>query len=744
MSWAPLDGVRIGALGSSRALRFASRTLASLGAEVTRLAPRGVDPPPLSDPLHGGASKREERLSEWLDEGVAVVATSAPDGAAVPELAASDLLLHDALVEPAAALAAGSRAVVSVSMGLDPRVPACGLTAAARASVAVAVGAPDREPLGLPFDLADYSTGLVAATAALAELALPAGGRGAASVDAVSVLATFAGVNGLVYEPYGIPWMRERRRASQCGGPYPYGFLRAEDGYVCAIGRSRSDWQRLLGAMGDPDWGHDERYSNLRRNGALYADELDELVERWTVRQTRAELLEVSRARGLALAPLRTAAEVLEDPDLAECGFLRRGAGPRPGAPVESRSEPPPGARDSGTVGRRPLEGLRVLDFGWVWSAPLVGAGLADLGADVVKVEHRGRPDNSRLRGRPEHGWIERDGGDSLESVPYFLNLNHGKRGIAVDMKDEGGAEIVRSLMREADIVIENLGEDMFRRLGVDYERAAPANPGLVWLSMPTRRCGSQDMRGYAPTISSFSGLESAVGYPGDLTGMMSFGLCDPVAGTWGLAVALAAWLERCRTGRGRLLRLGQLEGFLAILGEMLEQADREGETAPAGNTHPYFWPYGTFPTGDGRWLAVAALDASQRAALAEVVGGDPLDPQALEQRLRDHLMGRSAGEALAELRGRVAVEPCSGYREARADPELRDRGLLVEVDHPAAGAHLVYTQPWRREGAPLPVERPAPLLGEHVTEVLRDWLGVDQTEAERLARSPAMAAAVG
>jgi formyl-CoA transferase len=125
-------------------------------------------------------------------------------------------------------------------------------------------------------------------------------------------------------------------------------------------------------------------------------------------------------------------------------------------------------------------------------------------------------------------------------------------------------------------------------------------------------------------------------------------------------------------------------------------------------------------------------------------VGGDPLDPQALEQTLRDHLMGRSAGEALAELRGRVAVEPCSGYREARADPELRDRGLLVEVDHPAAGAHLVYTQPWRREGAPLPVERPAPLLGEHVTEVLRDWLGADQTEAERLARSPAMAAAVG
>jgi crotonobetainyl-CoA:carnitine CoA-transferase CaiB-like acyl-CoA transferase len=220
---------------------------------------------------------------------------------------------------------------------------------------------------------------------------------------------------------------------------------------------------------------------------------------------------------------------------------------------------------------------------------------------------------------------------------------------------------------------------------------------------------------------------------------MMSFGLCDPVAGTWGLAVALAAWLERCRTGRGRLLRLGQLEGFLAILGEMLEQADREGETPPAGNTHPYFWPYGTFPTADGRWLAVAALDDQQRTAIGEVVGADPLDAAALEQGLREHLLARSADQGLAELRGRVAVEPCSGYREARADPELRDRGMLVELDHQAAGAHLVYTQPWRREGAPLPVERPAPLLGEHAAEVLRDWLGIDQAEAERLARSPAV-----
>jgi crotonobetainyl-CoA:carnitine CoA-transferase CaiB-like acyl-CoA transferase len=239
---------------------------------------------------------------------------------------------------------------------------------------------------------------------------------------------------------------------------------------------------------------------------------------------------------------------------------------------------------------------------------------------------------------------------------------------------------------------------------------------------MATRRCGSE-MRGYAPTISSYSGLESAVGYPGDLTGMMTFGLCDPVAGTWGLLCVLAALRERERTGEGRLLRLGQLEGFLALLGEQLEQADREGDTPPSGNVHPYFSPYGVYPAADGEHVAVAAQDEAQRDALAGMLGVRRGTPEALERSLREFVGRRPAREVAAALGATVACEPVLSYPQTREEPGLRDSGLLAPVEHPLVGRHLVYTQPWRIDGARPPVRRPAPVLGAHTAEVASEWL---------------------
>lgn len=728
MSWRPLADVSVGVIGSGRALRFAGRTLAELGAGATRVAPPGHDPPPEHDPYQGGVSERELRLASWLDARVDVIPATNLDQAttlARGRFSGCDIVLHDVPLSriPHYHPAPG---VPHVTVGLRPEEDglACGLTAAGRAGVAMVIGAADREPLGLPFNLADYATGLVAAVAALQAVAE---GVQRVDTDVVSVLAAFAGVNGLVYEPYAIPWLRERRRASRCGGPYPYGFWRAADGYVCAIGRTRRDWDRLVEALGAPAWTHDERFRNLRRNGSEHADELDALIEPWTSVRTRAELLALAQRHGLAIAPVRTPEEVLRDPDLDACNFFGSACGaPQPGAPIAAVPHAQAARKARGSTATGSIHGARVLDFGWVWSAPLVSSALADMGADVVKVEHPSRPDNSRLRGRPRPGWLERDDADSLESVPYFLNLNHGKRSLAVNLKDRDEAHLARRLLLRADIVVENLGEATFRRLGLHYDQIASENEGLIWLSMVTSRCGSPGMRGYAPTISSYSGYESAIGYPGDLTGMMTFGLCDPVAGTWGMLAVLAAWRERERTGRGRLLRLGQLEGFLALLGEQFEQSDREGSAPPIGNVHEYFSPYGTFATSDNAYVAVAALNQPQRAALAKLLGVSPDPPAALEKHLRSFIGARGAEDVQEALSGVVACERVLTYAQVRTDPELRSQGLLVSVHHPLVGEHLVYSQPWRLDGARPPVSRAAPMLGEHTADVLREWLDMD------------------
>ena len=708
MSWRPLAGVDVLVLGSSRAARFAGRTLASLGAAVERIAPPGLDPPP-----GAAVGERERRLTTWLDAGVAV--TPVRDAAAAGRDGPSpDLVIHDAELTAPAGVPA-----IALSEALDPFEPSCGLTSAARAGVAAACGAPDREPVEPPFQIGTYSAGLVAAAAGLS--LLEAGLAGPLAVTTTEVLATFGGVNALVYEPYGIPWRRERRRAPQCGGPYPYGFLRATDGDVCLIGRTRRDWERIVQAAGSPDWARDERYADLRRNGADYAEELDELLERWTRRLTRGELLERAREYSLALAPVRTAPEVLADESLLRCGALESVEEVTvPGVPFVRVSP----AAAPAAAAEQPLAGARVLDLGWVWSAPMLAASLADLGADVVKVEHADALDNSRLRGRPEPGWVARPDADSIESVPYFLSVNHGKRSLALDLKHPDGSAVARDLLACTDIVVENLGEARFAALGLGYEAASEMNPGLVWLSLLTSLSGPADLRGYAPTISSYSGFESAVGYTDEVTGLMSFGICDPIGGTWGLLLALAALVERRRTGVGGLLRIGQLEAFLGLLGEQLEEAERTGEAPPRGNAHPYFAPYGVFLARDDRYVAVAARDDDERGGLDRLTGGAAL---------ADWIAGHDGADVVRRLRDVCACELVLDQAEVRADPELRARGLLAVVDHPVVGRHEVYTQAWRADGSAPAVERPAPALGADSRDVLREWLDLPDARIDEL-----------
>jgi len=195
-------------------------------------------------------------------------------------------------------------------------VELCDLHACALAGVSWVIGTMDREPLSLPFLLADYEAGVHAASAAVAALLGVRRGLPGQDVEiaVADVLAWYTGTNAMVYEPYGLPWARAGRRASGSGGPYPYGIFRCRDGYVCLIARSREDWERLVDGLGRPEWAASPRYQDQLAMGRDYPDELDALLAPILESLSRDELWELSQRYGFPMAPVATMREVLEDP----------------------------------------------------------------------------------------------------------------------------------------------------------------------------------------------------------------------------------------------------------------------------------------------------------------------------------------------------------------------------------------------------------------------------------------------
>jgi crotonobetainyl-CoA:carnitine CoA-transferase CaiB-like acyl-CoA transferase len=202
----------------------------------------------------------------------------------------------------------------------------CDLHACALAGVSWVIGEPNREPLSLPFLLADYQAGVHAAAAAVAGLLGVQRGSGGqeAEITTTDVLAWYTGTNAMVYEPYGLEWARAGRRASGSGGPYPYGLFRCRDGFVCLIARSRQDWDRLVDALGRPEWASLPRYQDQVAMGRDYPDEVDALLAPILEEMSKDELWNLSQRYGFPMAPVATMREVLEQDLLGRSDVVTR------------------------------------------------------------------------------------------------------------------------------------------------------------------------------------------------------------------------------------------------------------------------------------------------------------------------------------------------------------------------------------------------------------------------------------
>ncbi len=415
------------------------------------------------------------------------------------------------------------------------------------------------------------------------------------------------------------------------------------------------------------------------------------------------------------------------------------------------------------------LEGIRVIDFGWVWAGPLATSFLADLGAEVIKVESRARLDNVRLMGRAkfrdkailgvEPRQLE---GEDMELTPMYHNINRNKLCVALNLKHPAAVDIAKKLVAGSDIVLENFTPHVLKSAGLDYNSLREVKPDIIMISMTT---GGQDgaltnMRSYAPSLTSLSGLESTVGYgDGRVMGTLTFGLGDPNGAVHAVYAMLAALYHRKKTGQGQYIDMSQLEAMVSLLGEPLLDYQLNGRVmGPTGNRHPRMAPYGNYPAlceeGEDKWVSIAVKTEEEWLAFCRALGHQEwaqderfsgLQKRLHHRELLDRLVGewtskRTAHEATALLQeAGVAAAPVLGIEEQYEDPHLQARGLHARCRHPLFGEQTLFNVPWKLSRTPPSVRRPAPLLGQHNDQVLGDILGISGEEIKRLTEEGAV-----
>jgi len=644
-------------------------------------------------------------------------------------------------------------------------VPASALDAQAVSSTSWVLGEAGRAPLSVPPGVLECQAGahLAAACLAARQASRPAQGGQVVDIALADVLAAYVAVNCRFYIHHGMQWARAGRRASNSGGAYPFVILPCKDGDVCLSGRTRPEWERFVQAMGSPDWAKEPRYTKLRAMGQQYPAEVDALILPWLRERTKAEIASVAHEFQLTIAPLREFDEILATPQLAERGFLKAWSDggatlSGPGLPFHATA-----ARSSGPdfAGRflaamvpprpsagKPLAGLRVLDFGWVWSAPQMGSILAQLGAEVIKVEHGKRLDNARMSGT-----VIRDGqkveGDTTAMSPMFHQINKNKLGITLNTKLPEGVALARRLAAVSDVVLENMSVGSIDRAGLGYAELSALNPRLVMVAMTgAGQFGPlADMRTYAPAMSSFAGMESLVGYPGERpVGALNFAVGDPNAAVHGLVALFGALARRDATGSGCYVDLSQTEALLATLAPYMLQAQAEGrQPEPVGNAHHTIAPHGIYrAAGADRWVSLAAQDDAQWAALADMVGVDDerfstapgrIAARAeLDQLIEAWTAGQDRDALVVRLReAGIPAAPVQDIGEMWNDEQLTARGMKGSAELPGLGQEDLFRAPWLFSDFTPPQDGRGPLLGEHNGPVLKGLLGLTDAEFDGL-----------
>jgi crotonobetainyl-CoA:carnitine CoA-transferase CaiB-like acyl-CoA transferase len=387
-----------------------------------------------------------------------------------------------------------------------------------------------------------------------------------------------------------------------------------------------------------------------------------------------------------------------------------------------------------------PLAGLRVLELAQIMAGPTCGALLADLGADVVKVEKVQGGDDARGYREPRINGV---------SAP-FLMMNRGKRGIALDLKRPQGREILLRMVRAADVLIENFRRGTMEKLGLSYEVLAAENPGLIYCAITGfgRDGPFADKGGFDLVAQGFAGLMSITGEPGRPPVKTGNPVSDINAGILAAVGILAAYAHRQKTGRGQIVDTSLMEAALQQTYWHAASYFATGESpGPLGSAHILTAPYQAFTARDG-WINIGGANQANWERIADVLGHREWCADArfatnsARMQYRDELVSlmetvlatldNADWLALFDAAG-VPAGPVHDIGEALTHPQTRARGMVVDLAHPEAGPTRALGCPLHFSATPTRIDRPAPRLGEHTREILRE-AGYADAEIDALA----------
>jgi crotonobetainyl-CoA:carnitine CoA-transferase CaiB-like acyl-CoA transferase len=389
---------------------------------------------------------------------------------------------------------------------------------------------------------------------------------------------------------------------------------------------------------------------------------------------------------------------------------------------------------------RGPLDGVRVIDFTRVLAGPFASQILGDLGADVIKIE---APEGDDTRKFAPH----RDG-----ESHYFISVNRSKRGMVIDLKTPAGVELVRRLIADADVLIENFRPGVLDRLGLGYEALAKINPRLIYcaisgfgLTGPLRDRPSFDI-----VTQALTGVLSVNGIADQPPVKLGLPLGDMVGGVFGPIGILAALVERAHTGRGRLVDVALYDGMLGMLGYLAQLAMFTGvDPKPVGTRHPSIAPYGSYPTSDGQ-IIIACLTDTFWTSLCHAMDRKELldDPRlkTVTDRRNSSAMLDEIIESFTHSRPTAVLQelldahdvpnaPVLGIHAALSHPQTLARNMLETVTHSTLGPIPVVGRPIKFPGTVPSNLRAPPVLGEHTTEILRECLELSEQEIAELFR---------
>ena len=395
------------------------------------------------------------------------------------------------------------------------------------------------------------------------------------------------------------------------------------------------------------------------------------------------------------------------------------------------------------------LSHLRVLDMSRILAGPWAGQILADLGAEVIKIERPGAGDDTRGWGPP---YVRDADGNETSEAAYYLAANRGKKSVALDIAKPAGQEVVRRIAQRSDVLIENYKAGDLDRYNLGYEALRQLNPGLIYCSITGfgQTGPMREVAGYDFAIQATGGLMSITGERDDLPGggpqKVGVAVADLATGLYTTIAILAALTHRDRTGMGQYIDMALLDVQVAMIANMNMNYLASGKVpGRQGNAHANVVPYQVFNGSDGQ-LVLAIGNDGQFAKFCELAGSG-LAREPRFQKNADRVRNRAELIPLLEeiLRHKtvaewvsllqpigVPVAPINNLAQVFEHPQVQSRGMQIELPHPLAGVVPLVANPIKFSGTPIHYERAPPMLGQHTREVLQD-VGIDDAEFQRL-----------